>query len=231
MSNDHDDALLRRLKTSIELEAEENDRWWSAVEQGHSEALPENGPDLEVLRPLDRAEQEALVQALLTPQEKAKVIPFRRTLITVAATVAVAGVAAIGVLVPSKPVLPQYIMEVSGGEQEFRGDSATGSRQYTHGSVISIVFRPTQSGAPSPTLFTRLIPAKGPPRQVDTIVEHAPGGALRATLVIDEHWPLSPGKHRLVFVLAPADTFKGTKVELDDLPHAAQRFEYPFEYK
>jgi len=64
--NERDQVLLRQLRGVIEQQAEEEDRWWKAVEEGRAEALPPDAPSLEVLRPLDDDAHDAIVDMLLT---------------------------------------------------------------------------------------------------------------------------------------------------------------------
>ena len=236
--DERDEVLLRGLRGVIEQEAEEDERWWTAVEQGSREGLPRDAPDLEVLRPLDENEHDAMTGLLLNPAEaKAEVETHRsrRRLRIAAAGVALmaAGVATAVLWVTAEPSLAPYRMEVSGGEKVFRGETQPAASRFTGGSVLSVVFRPERPSDDAPELLTVLVPTKETPRRVDPQIERASGGALRATMIIDRDWQLTAGPHRIVFILTPQGGLqhKGPLQGLVDRPPAgAQRFEYAFDY-
>ncbi|MEL7368717.1 MAG: hypothetical protein AAFN74_07390, partial [Myxococcota bacterium] len=229
--NERDQVLLRQLRGVIEQQAEEEDRWWKAVEEGRAEALPPDAPSLEVLRPLDDDAHDAIVDMLLTssspeaettpddppspiPLPRPSRIPRSRVLrsrsVGIGAVVLAACMAAV-IFRPTAPSqLPSFQMEVSGGERAFRSETSAPSSRFTVGSVLSAVFRPAQPRSDVSDFRAVLLPADGVPRLVDAQVERAAEGALRATLIFQPDWKLAAGTHRLIFMLAPENSLPST---------------------
>ncbi|MEM7675072.1 MAG: hypothetical protein AAF449_03615 [Myxococcota bacterium] len=238
--DERDQALLRQLRGAIEQQAEEEDRWWKAVEEGRAEALPPDAPSLEVLRPLDDDAHDALADMLLTSPPKAEAAPDDRPwpiLLFRPSRVAAVGAAVLAACIiavifrPIAPSLPSYRMEVSGGERAFRSGTSTTSSLFTVGSVLSVVFRPAQPRSDVADFRAVLLPAEGVPRLIDAQIERASQGALRATLIFQRDWLLAAGTHRIIFVLAPENRLPNTAREvLEQSLMDARRFDYVFDY-
>ena len=231
------DPLLAALADAAREEDQQADAWWDAVQAGDRAGLPEDGPALEALAPLDDQEQARLTAALFgapaeQPAPLAPVINLaaRRRWLSAAASLAVAAGVAAMVLLSSGPTLPGYALEVRAGEQALRSEGpAAAEPVYAPGSVLSFVLRPERRAEQPVTVAAVLYPERGAAAVVEFEVEASPEGAVRLSAELGRTFSAAPGRYRLVFWVAPegglpVDPAEAAPAELE----GAQRLEHRF---
>lgn len=183
--------------------------------------------DDERLRPLDAAEQEAIVSRLLggaapaaqgpAPAEvpAAKVVQFptqRRRPATWAISVgalAAAAAVALVVLRPAKAPLPEYeLVTLAGGAHETRDDVETATWTFRPDTRLDLALRPREAVPAAAELELRAWLVRGERvLPAAATITRDPGGAVRLTGLAREAFPgAEPGDWTLALVVArPAD--------------------------
>jgi len=230
--------LLAALRDVARDEDREADALWDAVQAGAADALPEDGPDLQALAPLDEAERADLVDGLFglateAPSEApaAPVVDLaahrRRRFLTAGVGLALAAGLAM-VVFGRAASLPEYALEVRAGEQALRGDEVA-STVYTEGSVLSAVLRPDVGVEGGVDVAVVLVPEAGGAQRVALRTKLSETGAVRLTGVVGKELPVGPGQHTLVFLVAPkGDLPSDPAAAYDAAPAGGQRLQYVF---
>lgn len=240
-----EEELLDALARIASEEDREADALWAAVEAGDADALPEDGPGLDVLRPLDEAERGEMADSLfgLSPassepgpeaEREAPAAPVidlaaRRRRTWVSAGVGLALAAGLAMIVFGRSAaLPEYALEVRAGEQIMRGDEVA-TKTFAEGSVLSAVLRPQQAVEGEVEVAVVLVPESGAARPVDLRTQVSETGAVRFTGVVGRELPVGPGTHRLVFLVAPKGGLPSDPAAAHEAaPAGGRRLQYVF---
>lgn len=210
------DPLLKALGDVAKVEQEQTKEAWTAaisVDDGAALAAITSIP-LDVLRPLDEAEQEAVLEDVFgVPANLVELQPVtarstRRRAPWIAASAATVLAAAAAVLLmvgPDVTSLPAYrLVPITGGEAQVRGPGATtpGERpSYVSGSRIALILRPSTAVAATVQVGSQLVDAAGQKTRVDLVTEPLGRGSLRVTAIVGQQVPDHPGNYQLEFRL------------------------------
>ena len=170
-----EDRLIREL-ADLAREGDEagglhlDERWdrlaartLTAEEEAELRALAAASPEAreayEAFRPLDTAFQDRVVAALAAETRTApssRILPFRRGIARLGASLAAAAAVAAGLLIvlrgpSSQPApIPAYTVELSGGAQTSRGEAGptSGPQVFVPGELMTITAQPERSVGP-----------------------------------------------------------------------------------
>jgi len=215
--NEEPDALLMALGDVAKVQQEQTTQAWQAAnaeDDGAALAKITSIP-LDVLRPLDDAEQEAVLEDVFGVPANVVQLPQRRRSTWIAASAATVLAAAAAVLLsmgPDPTGLPAYQVEpMTAGETGLRGPNVSPTGQvarFTEGSRINLTLRPSTAVQDRVQLQATLVAPDGDRTQVELMTEALGRGTLRVSAIVGQHVPNRPGNYRLELTLSTASGSK-----------------------
>ncbi len=211
--NEEPDPILKALGDVAKVQQEQTTQAWQAAnaeDDGAALAKITSIP-LDVLRPLDEAEQEAVLEDVFGVPANVVQLPQRRRSTWIAASAATVLAAAAAVLLsigPDRTALPAYEVEpMTAGEAVLRGPQVrpTGeAARYTAGSRISLTLRPSTAVQATVQVHAALVNDTEDRTQVQLETKSLGRGTLRVSAIVGQHLPDRPGNYRLELTLSTA---------------------------